>query len=303
MKIFDFQKRRNVMLSVVEVWNHFWFRSCPPHSLAVLRIAFGIFLLLYWGIQIFQVPLRYSDQGILMPLVSSSHVLGLIFTPPPAVIAYIIFLFFLFLLVSFTIGYKTNAANWLIVLLYIYYWILTLFHFGTSFDRLFMFSLLVFAFSGSGKTYSLDMKLNKGSWTAWEPISILPIRLLAVQVTATYFGVGAQKIVLDVWQSGEVFIWGFIGRWATPPAYWIARWNLPIIVYDVITKILKFWEVSMPFMLWNKKTRWFAVITGAMFHIGISILLSIWWFLPMIAMYILFIKPEEVRDWCEKKTG
>ncbi len=278
-------------------WNRFWFRDCPPHSLALLRIGFGLFLLIYWGLQMFQVPMRYSDQGILLPLVPSTSLFGLVFTPPPVIVAYIIYGFFLFSLFSFTIGYRTRVVNTLIVLLYGYYWILTLFHFGTSFDRLFMFSLVVFACSGAGKTYSLDMKIKKGSWTAWEPICILPVRLLAVQVTATYFGVGAQKIVLDAWQGGEVFIWGFMGRWATPPAFSIARLNIPIAVYDAVVHAIKFWEVSMPFMLWNKKTRWFAFITGALFHIGISILLSIWWFLPMIAMYILFVKPEEVADW------
>jgi hypothetical protein len=277
-------------------WNYFWFRKCPPHSLALLRIGFGAFLLLYWGMQLFQVPMRYSQEGLLLPMIEPTRFLGLFFIPPPFIIAYVIYGVFLLALLSFMLGFRAQASALLALLIYSYYWILTLFHFGTSFDRLFMFMLLVFIFSGCGATFSVDAKLRHGRWTAYEDISIFPLRLIAAQITATYFGVGAQKIILDVWQSGEVLAWGFIGRWATAPAFGIARLNVPLSVYDIGVKLITAWEVAMPVMLWTKKFRCFAFVTGALFHITIAILLSIWWFLPLIACYIVFFSPEEVKE-------
>jgi hypothetical protein len=268
-------------------------------------MGLGGFLLFYWGLQWAEVPMRYSREGLLLPLYPPLSTVTIIFTPPPVWVAYVIYGSFLCALASFALGYRTRVSATIVLLLYAYYWILTLFHFGTSFDRLFMFMVLVFACSDSGATYSLDMLRERGSFCAARPVSILALRLIAVQITATYIGVGAQKIVLDAWQSGLVLAWGFEGRWATAPAYWILRQNIPLTVYDVLVKLITMWEVTMPVMLWSKKWRSFAFVTGALFHISIAILLSIWWFLALIPSYIVFLKPEDVRDWMtrNKKTA
>ena len=48
-------------------WNHFWFRTGPPHLLAVFRIVFGGFLLVYFGMQIPNIAMLYSRDGLLLP--------------------------------------------------------------------------------------------------------------------------------------------------------------------------------------------------------------------------------------------
>ncbi len=282
-------------------WNHFWFRQTPPHLLAIFRIIFGAFLLFYFGIQLPYVAMLYSREGLLMPLYPPDQLLTVVFTPPSAAFGYFVFITFLTLLLCFTVGLLTRVAAALIVLLYAYYWVISLFQFGTSFDRLFLFSMLVLTFSGCGKTLSVDMRLRRGSWLAWEPISILPQRILAVQITMTYFGVGWQKLILPAWQWGEVLSWGFVGRWATPPAWWIARLNIPVVYYDALNWIIKAFEVTIPFGLWHRRTRWWFFAGGALFHIGIAILLAIWWFVALIPAYILFFEPEEISKFFTNK--
>ena len=277
-------------------WDRWWTRTSPPHLLAIFRIAFGGFLLFYFALQIPHITMLYSRETVLLPAIDQTHWLGLLFAPPPPWVAQMLFSTFFTCLTLFTIGAWTRGASVLLFLLYVYYWILSLHQFGTSFDRLFLFILLTLCFSGCGKAYSVDMKLAKGSWLAWEPISILPQRLIAVQITATYLGVGWQKIILDDWQSGEVFIWGFIGRWATAPAWWIARQDIPIWVYDAVVVSIKWFEVLMPFGLWSKRWRWVFFCGGFLFHVGIAILLAIWWFVVLIPAYIVFFEPEEVAD-------
>ncbi len=73
----------------------------------------------------------------------------------------------------------------------------------------------------------------------------------------------------------------------------IARMNFPLWCYDAFVWLIKMFEISIPFGLWHPRTRWWYFGMGAAFHIGIAILLSIWWFVALIPAYILFFSPEE----------
>ncbi|MSR86817.1 hypothetical protein EXS70_01440 [Candidatus Peribacteria bacterium] len=284
------------IFSFIAQWNHFWFRSCPPHLLAVFRIIFGAFLLLYFGLQLPHVGMFFSRKGLLMPLHVPDRIFTVIFTPPSPQIALFLFITFLAFLFFFTIGLLTRVSAAVVFLLYSYYWVITLFQFGTSFDRLFLFTMLVLTFSGCGKTLSVDMKLRRGSFLAWEPISILPQRLLSVQIMMTYLGVGWQKLALPAWQTGKVLAYGFLGRWATPPAWAIARMNIPLPYYDALNWLIKAFECTLPFGLWSRRYRWWFFAGGALFHIMIALLLAIWWFLALIPAYILFLEPERIQQ-------
>ncbi len=286
---------RQRLRSAWTAWDTFWCRECPPHLLAAFRIIFGAFLLFYWALKIPYVAMFFSDQGIHQPAIWPLAPLGFLFAPPPLWAAWILYGSLLFSLFCFTLGAWTRGSAIIAFVLYAYYWILTLHQFGTSFDRLFLFTMLVLCFSGCGETFSLDMRLRRGSWTAWRPISILPQRLLAVQIAVTYLGVGWQKLGLPDWQSGEVLAVGFVGRWATPPAWWVARLNLPMWVYDRMVDIVKYFEFLMPIGLWIPRWQWWFFAGGAIFHTVITIFLGIWWFQALIPAYVLFLRPEDVH--------
>lgn len=278
--------------------DRFFFRACPPHALALLRIGFGAFLLFYWGLKLPHVSMIFSREGLILPFYDSDPpaFMTTLFAAPSPTVAWILFVTFLLSLLLFTLGAWARMAAALAALFTLYYWVLSVHLFGTSFDRLYLFFLLVFSVSGAHKTFSLHMWWRRGSFFAWEPISILPQRILALQVTATYLGVGWQKSYLPAWQHGEVLAYGYMGRWATAPAYWVARQNLPMWFFDALNYVVKYFEFSIPFGLWIRRygVRWFFFVGGALFHTYIAIFLAIWWFLVLIPAYILFFEPEEV---------
>jgi hypothetical protein len=280
-------------------YDRWWFRKAPPHALAILRIGFGAFLLFYWGIRLPHAAMLYSREGILLPMPAGP--LSFLFAPPSPQVATLRLCLMLSALLSFTVGFRTRLSAAVTFILYVYYWRLSLFQLGASFDRLFLFFLLILACSGCGKTLSADMRLRKGSFFAWEPVSIFPQRLIAMQIAATYLGVGWQKLTLRAWWSGEVLSVGFMGRWATPPAWAIARLNLPIWVYDAQVYLVKLFELTIPFGLWFRKTRWWYMLGGLLFHTGITILLGIWWFQVLIPAYIVFFQPEEVYGFLKRR--
>ena len=275
-------------------WNRFWFRECSPHLLAIFRIAFAGFLVFYFSLQLPHVSMIYSREGVLLPMLLPDRWLTLVFTPPPAWVAELLFSSFFASLLCLTIGLGTRVSAGVATILYLYYRVISLYHFGTSFDRLFITLLAVLTFSGCGATFSVDMWFKRGSFLAWEPISILPQRLIAFQITATYVGVGWQKLYLPDWQSGDVLAWGFMGRWATPFGYWIARLNWPLWFYDILVWQVKFCEVFLPIGLWFKGWRWLSIAWGTLFHTLITLAMAIWWFQVLIPAYIVFFSPEEV---------
>lgn len=289
-------------------WNHFWFRTTHPHALALFRILFGGFLLFYWGLRLPHVAMLYSKEGILLPLYASldlpTPILAL-FSPPPVWIAWLIFIVLLVSLVHLILGFQTRAAAAIACILSSYYWVMSLHLLGASFDRLFIFTLLVLACSECDRTFSVAMRLKHGSFFAWEPISILPARLIAIQISATYLGVGWQKLILPDWQSGEILALGFMGRWATPLAWMVLRWNLPLWCYDLMINVVKGFELLLPFGVWIRqwKIQWWFFAATALFFINIAMFLAIWWFVVLIPANILFLDPEVVYRWVRKKSG
>ena len=291
----------SAMMRFRRAWNFFWCRQASPHALAVFRIGFGAFQLLYWGLRLSHVAMLYSRDGILLPLFPPNVLFGIF--APPAAVARAILCVLLFAIFFLTIGYRARLAAAIAFLLYVYYWCLSLYQLGSSFDRIFLFIFFVLACSGCDRAFSLSMYLRHGSFWAWEKVSILPQRLLAIQITATYLGVGWQKLLLPDWQSGTVISYGFVGRWATPLARPIALWNLPFWVFDWLNTIIKCFELTLPFGLWHRRTRLWYMAGGFVFHTMITLLLGIWWFEVLIPAYVVFFSPEETLLFLRRLSG
>ncbi len=282
-------------------WNHWWFRKAPPHAMAILRILFGAYLLFFFLLKLPHVPILFSSGGLTLPNdVLIPEFLFPLFTPPSPFVAYGIFAMLLLSLLSFTLGAATRTSACIAVLLYLYYVHLS-FHQGmTSYIRLFGFLLFLFTFSDAGKALSSEMRRKHGSIFAWEPGSVLTQRLIAIQITATYLGVGWQKVWLPDWQGGEVLYYSFQSMWATPAAWWFVRQEFPMWVYSSMVLLVTYFETALPFGLWIPSVRKWFMLGGVLFHVTISLFLSaIWWFYAMIAAYITFFEPEEVYERCQ----
>ena len=130
-------------------------------------------------------------------------------------------------------------------------------------------------------------------------------RLIQVQVCIVYVYAAFHKLnmgylngsVLDAYLR-ELFLTGrpgFIFN-ALFPAPFLASLeefvlSAPtLIVLSVLTVLFEF---GLPFALWFRKTRLFALILGIGFHLGIFLGMDIFNFsLAMIASYLLFLDPE-----------
>jgi hypothetical protein len=292
------------MKCIADGWNQFFYREAPPHILAVVRIVFGAWLLFRWGIRFPSVPLLFSDGGTSVHFFTNGlpDFLLYILLPPPPWVAWIIFCTFYAMLILFTIGALMRVSVSVVLILYFYYWNLDLHHFFMTFERLYVFFLIVLLFSGADKTFSWHIWRKRGSFFAWEPCSILPQRILALQLSATYMGVSFQKLWLPDWQGGKVLIYSFLSRWATPITDWMVRLHLPLWFYDFAVWSVKIPQCSMFLGLWIPRWQWLFFAAGLLFHIQIFVLLSMWWFLIMVPAYITFLSPEKFYEFVKSKS-
>lgn len=278
-------------------WDRWWFREAPPHALALFRIIFGSFLLFYWSLYLPHVGVLFGNTGLAMPVADegdgwSAWLLPFIETPSPG-LAWVLFSLLLVSFACIAIGVFFRTACSAALLLHGYVWATSQHWFWFTMEQLSIIFLVILVWSGAQKTLSLHIKYRRGSWDAWEPISVLPQRLLALQITATFLGAGWLKMTMPDWQDGTIIVHSFMDRWATPLAFWVARLDLPMWMYDGFAVALRYFEASLPFGLWSPWWKWF-LAGAAVFLITNALLLSFWWFLVLLPAYIVFFTPEKV---------
>ena len=275
-------------------------RPVPPHALALTRIAIGLFLLVYAGLYVPHIALLFSDHGIALPLYLDQHpALSLILAPQPPIIARAIYVLLLLSILGITLGAQFRFSTLLTILGGLYFWQLQLHLFPASYNRILFFTLIVLLFSGAHRTLSVDQRLRSGSFFHWEPTSILPQRLIALQITMTFLGVSLQKWWLPGWKGGEILAYSYLSRWATPLAHWYAQLPFTLRHYDFIVLVVKIGQPVCALGLWVSKpaVRISSVVFLSVFLLLITVMMSIWWFVFIIPAFILFWKPEEVGVW------
>ena len=292
------------MSQQLNFWDNFWVRPVPPHALALTRIALGLFLSVYSALYIPHLSMIFSREGLVMPLYIDRYpALSLILSAPSPLAAHIIYALFMLCMVGITLGAFFRLSTFGTLLGGLYIWQLQLHGFATSYNRILLFCLLILLFSGAHRTFSFDQKRRSGSWTDWEPISILPQRLIALQITATFLGVSLQKWWLPHWKGGEVLSYSYISRWGTPLAQWYARLPLTLLHYGIVVWTVKIIQPLCAIGIWIPRVRIPSIIFLSAFLILVGVMLSIWWFIFIIPAFILFYKPEEVLLRCRSYFG
>lgn len=285
-------------------WEHWWTRESYPHLLGLVRIVVGGWLLFYWAIRLPNIEKLYSSNGMTFPLIPTympENLQWILDVQEPNVVM-IIFMIHLIALAALTIGFFTRTSAAIAFVLSWYFYYIGQHHFHTSYDRLYMFSLLFLALSQAGEIYSIEAWQKYGNPLRWgKMISIFSQRMFAFQITMTYLGVGFQKLWLPGWQGGEMLYYSMIGVWGTPLGFKITSygWN-PL--YHVAVNMIKMFECLIPFSFWIRKDyiRWFGMGSGLIFHILVHLLLYIWWFAVLIPAYVVFFSPEEFYAFVKK---
>ncbi len=253
-----------------DAWQHWWLRDVSSKGLVFFRMCLGIFLLVYAGLYIPHLTVLFSESGLVLPLYSQP-------LPSPFVV-HVLYTFLILSIFGITFGKFFRIATLATILLGLYFWQLQLHLFPASYNRILLLTLIVLLFSGA------DGKKQK--------ISILPQRLITLQITFTFLGVSLQKWWLPDWQGGEVLAYSMISRWATPLSFWYVQLGLPMWTYDVIVWCVKVLQPLAAIGVWIPRFRLASSIFLITFLILVGALLSIWWFVFLIPAFVLY---DEIR--------
>lgn len=118
---------------------------------------------------------------------------------------------------------------------------------------------------------------------------------LLIQIVFVYFFTALAKLQGSLWLNGTAVFYTM-----RVAEFRATEWNIPLTknYFFVVlsTYFTLFWEIAFPFLIWFRKTKFWIIGLGILFHIGIFIFMRIdnfsW---IMIGSYALFINDDEYR--------
>ncbi len=128
-----------------------------------------------------------------------------------------------------------------------------------------------------------------------QPTVTIATRLIQLHLCLLYFVAGISKLKGATWWSGVAF-WGAIGNQEYQTVDLTALVHWPVII-NLLTHVTLAWEISYPFVVWNRWLRPFALAMAVVVHAGIGICFGMLTFgMIMIAANVAFVSPTLIRQ-------
>lgn len=287
------------MTRIVNGWTRFWFKPEPTSTLALLRIGFGV-LVLVWTLSLLPDATSFFSADGVVPSQPASTIFshfqpgswGLLelFSGDAAVIAVLIAL--LFGSIALIAGLATRVAS-----LVVFLCVVSLerrnpfvFNSGDYLVRNLSFYMLL---APAGVSLSLD-RLRKARGRFWEFPSRAPwaLRLIQVQVTILYLSSVWDKVQGNTWNEGTAV--GYALRLSD-----LQRLPVPHLLSDSImaTNLLTYGtlatELALGILIWNRVARPYVIVAGIGMHLFIDWSLLVGFFsYAVFVCYLAFIPPE-----------
>jgi uncharacterized membrane protein YphA (DoxX/SURF4 family) len=161
------------------------------------------------------------------------------------------------------------------------------------------------ALAETGEVWSVDawLRRRRGDTSA-RAVKIWPLRLFRAQVALIYFFTGFWKFQDVHWRDGSAMHYVMnnltFRRFPIDPPLWID----PILT--LMTYLTLVWELSFPFLLFNRITRRVVLWLGLGMHVGMWAVLEVGPFSwVMICSYVAFLDPDWfgacVRRWTDRR--
>lgn len=285
--------------------DEFLFAPQPVYSVALLRIGLGILLLLNWVMLYTDMDILYGPNGMVSLQTAQQFGNPLRFSlfdylPNSAKVTSTLAFVNLLAVLGIIVGARTRTS--------IFFAFVTLisFHHRNGFIlnsadsvlRIFLFFLF---FTHCGDWLSVDRwRLRQQGRAPELPLEKSPwaLRLIQIQFCIIYIATVLFKIKGDRWVDGTaVYI-------ATRLDDFI-RFELPLLNSMLFIKLLT-WstlaiEIALGTLVWIKELRYWILLAGVGFHLGIEYTMSIpifeW---AMIVLMISMVDSRDIRIWIDR---
>ena len=297
---------------LVSAWNDFWFSPEDPTSLGVLRVLVGgmlIYTHFVWGLELDEF---FGPEGWQSTEAVRGYFLGdwlpSLWWYVPADSLRLVHVLCFVPLVLFFLGAATPVTSVLALIVTISNSNRALLA-NYGLDQLLSLLTLYLTIGGSGGACSVDAWFRKRRWergaptAKFEPESYtrprtsrarLGMRLIQVHFCVIYFFAGISKLQGESWWNGEALWRAFANQeYQSIDMTWLAHYTW---LLQIATHVTILWEISFPFVVWNRTLRPFVLAIGVMMHAGIGLFMGMITFGSiMIFGYLGFVPPERLE--------
>ncbi len=279
---------------MIERWNHFWFRSVSPVPLALVRIGFALAALANWALlwsdrRSFLLPGGVQMRDFIDEAAQALTVLNL-FESSAAIH---IFLFCgLFAIICLGLGFYTRLAS-IAVFVFILSYIPAFGPMASGWDYLQCTIAFILMLSPCSAALSLDARGRPP-----EGIPVYPQKLLQWQFMLMFVTTAWLKSAAPIWRDGVESGHFLLGGYSNVHTPFLLR--LPMLNM-VLTHLTLFIELTVPFLLWHRRTRalgYFGLI-GLMAIIGTSKVFV--YALTVMALSLCFLEAADLERLAEAR--
>ena len=287
----------------VAAWNALFFAPRDPRLASVLRIGYGVLLLINLAVLAPDVPLWFSEGGLLPSPVAR----GMIAKHAPTVLAWIDAAWWPWLcygvLVAaaalLTVGWHSRIQA-IVVLLGLTWFQDRSYAIVDGEDTLFRLFAFYLALCPAGWAFSLDARRRKRRGDTAPPPVPWGLRLFQIQMSVIYLSSAIEKSLgtgngTD-WTHGTALYYvarldDAFGKLPLPGAMFEATWLIKLMTWSVLAL-----EWLLPVLLWLKPTRRAAIVVALAFHLAIDYAMNLFLFHWLMILGILsFAEFAELR--------
>lgn len=298
------------MIGLWRWWVRSWSAEEPPLTLAIVRIAVGLTLLLecssLWAPDVLDplfTPLSAGGLATGDGGVWVSALGGPTAATAPGLLAAISALS-----VCLVVGLGGRLTSLLLLQALIALHALP-YDVGGGVDRLLINVVFLLLLGQSTATLSVDCRLRTGAWRSQAPVRAFPRYLMVVQLVVLYVTAGALKTSGWGWPFPAVY------RALQRPAYarWDGAWLADVYPLTQLGTAVTWWWEATFFVLglwfvarrgvfgdvWAARARrwdlrWPYLGVGLIMHLSLLVMLNIGRFVPLtLCLYLAFVDPDE----------
>lgn len=285
-------------MNPVRAWNQFFFARVSARPLGFFRIVFGTLVLGNLGFLAFDINYWFTDAGILQGTEAAQIAGPLRFsvlnTVRDPLSVRVFFAATAAVAVLFILGWHTRIIGVLLYLL-----MLQIHHrnvvTNSGADTLLLVMLFYTVLSPCGAALSLDaLRTRRRRGTVAEPL-IVPWaqRLIQLQLCLIYLDTAVLKCNGTTWLNGTALHFVLhnseVGR-----SLLTGLADYPVLI-NVMTVAALWVELALPFLLWFRATRPWAIVAGLGLHAGVLLTVNVPIFGEvMTACYLPFLTVTEL---------
>jgi vitamin K-dependent gamma-carboxylase-like protein len=283
------------MSAIARAWERFWFEPTSVATTAVVRIAFGLVAFGWTASLAPDLMSFFGRRGLLPTQPPNRFWIGVLSPAAPDWAVYTTWAVLLIAAACLVVGYHSRLAS-----VIVFIGILSferrnpfIFNAGDVLVRNLAFYVML---APTGAALSLDA-WRRARDKLWEFPKRAPwaMRLIQIQLSVVYFATVWAKVRGNDWNDGTAVSYAL--RLDD-----LARFHVPTFIStnQVVSNLATFGtlaiELSIAFLVWNRKARPWVLAAGVAMHLAIAINIMIGFFsMAMFVAYLSFVPPETME--------